>query len=99
MLMFLYPLAMVLIFLSVFSPFFNRDGVVYAFVVVMTIVPALGDMVVAFPSVVSASAFGQLVATWRDAVRPGALLGRTRLNRLSARSRCSRLAGSSSRYL
>ena len=40
--------------------------VVYAFVVVMTIVPALGDMVVAFPSVVSASAFGKLVATWRD---------------------------------
>ena len=66
MLMFLYPLAMVLILLSVFSPFFNRDGVVYAFVVVMTIVPALGDMVVAFPSVVSASAFGKLVATWRD---------------------------------
>lgn len=66
MLMFLYPLAMVLILLSVFSPCFNRDGVVYAFVVVTTIVPALGDMVVAFPSVVSASAFGQLVATWRD---------------------------------
>ncbi|MDC6126145.1 branched-chain amino acid transport system II carrier protein, partial [Limosilactobacillus fermentum] len=44
----------------------TRDGVVYAFVVVMTIVPALGDMVVAFPSVVSASAFGKLVATWRD---------------------------------
>lgn len=66
MLMFLYPLAMVLILLSVFSPCFNRDGVVYAFVVVTTIVPALGDMVVAFPSVVSASAFGQQVATWRD---------------------------------
>ena len=27
----------------------------------MTIVPALGEMVVAFPSVVSASAFGKLV--------------------------------------
>lgn len=64
-LMFLYPLAMVLILLSVCSPLFQRDSVVYFFVVLFTIVPALGDMVVAFPSVVSASGFGQMVASWR----------------------------------
>ncbi|MDK6862317.1 branched-chain amino acid transport system II carrier protein, partial [Gardnerella vaginalis] len=53
MLMFLYPLSMVLILLSVCSPLFKTDGVVYFFVIVFTVVPALGDMVVAFPSVVS----------------------------------------------
>lgn len=68
MLMFLYPLAMVLILLSVASPLFKRDGVVYFFVVLLTIVPALGDMVVSFPSVVSAGAFGKMVAGWRAAL-------------------------------
>ena len=62
MLMFLYPLAMVLIVLSVASPLFHRDGVVYFFVVLLTVVPALGDMVVAFPAVVSQSSFGLWVA-------------------------------------
>ncbi len=66
MLMFLYPLSMVLIVLSVSSPLFNRAGVVYFFVVLFTVLPALGDMVVSFPSVVSASHFGKLVATWRS---------------------------------
>lgn len=64
MLMFLYPLVLVLILLSVLSPLFNRDGVVYFF----TVVPALGDMVVAFPKVVSQSNFGQMVASWRMAM-------------------------------
>ena len=68
MLMFLYPLSMVLILLSVSSPLFHRDGVVYFFVVLFTGVPALGDMVVAFPAVVSASHFGQVVAGWRSAM-------------------------------
>lgn len=66
MLMFLYPLCLVLILLSVFSPMFNRDGVVYLFVVLFTVVPALGDMVVSFPKVVSASAFGNAVAAVRS---------------------------------
>ena len=65
MLMFLYPLSMVLILLSVTSPLFHRDGVVYLFVVLFTVVPALGDMVVAFPAVVSQSHFGLMVAAWR----------------------------------
>ena len=65
MLMFLYPLVLVLILLSVLSPLFNRDSVVYFFTVLFTVVPALGDMVVAFPKVVSQSDFGQMVAFWR----------------------------------
>lgn len=74
MLMFLYPLAMVLILLSVGSPLFSRAPVVYACVVVLTVVPALGDMVVAMPPLVSASALGKLVASWRSAL-PLANLG------------------------
>lgn len=66
MLMFLYPLSMVLILLSVFSPLFKTVGVVYFFVILFTVVPALGDMVVAFPSVVSQSSFGLAVASLRN---------------------------------
>lgn len=66
MLMFLYPLSMVLILLSVFSPLFKTDGIVYFFVILFTVVPALGDMVVAFPSVVSQSSFGLAVASLRN---------------------------------
>ena len=65
MLMFLYPLSMVLILLSVFSPLFKRDGVVYLMVVVCTVVPAFFDMIVAFPKVVSQSSFGLSIAGLR----------------------------------
>lgn len=75
MLMFLYPFAMVLILLSVFSPFFNRDPLVYALVVGFTTVPALLDMVAAFPPVVSQSAFGQTLGAFQHNVLPFASLG------------------------
>lgn len=75
MLMFLYPFAMVLILLSVFSPFFNRDPLVYALVVGFTTVPALLDMVAAFPPVVSQSAFGQALGAFQHNVLPFANLG------------------------
>lgn len=75
MLMFLYPFAMVLILLSVFSPLFHRDPVVYGFVVGFTTVPALLDMVSAFPPVVSQSAFGQALTAFQHSVLPFANLG------------------------
>lgn len=75
MLMFLYPFAMVLILLSVFSPLFNRDPLVYAFVVGFTTVPALLDMVAAFPPVVSQSSFGQALGAFQHSVLPFANLG------------------------
>ena len=56
--MFLYPLAMALIFLSILSPLFHKSSVVYVWVVV----PAVFDMVAAFPAVVSQSTFGQAMA-------------------------------------
>ncbi len=60
--MFLYPLAMALIFLSILSPLFHKSSVVYVWVVVFTVVPAVFDMVAAFPAVVSQSTFGQAMA-------------------------------------
>lgn len=38
----------------------------FTFVILFTVVPALGDMVVAFPSVVSQSSFGLAVASLRN---------------------------------
>lgn len=75
MLMFLYPFSMVLIMLSVASPLFHRDGVVYGFVVAFTTLPALMDMVAAFPPVVSASAFGKAVVAFQQAYLPFASMG------------------------
>ncbi|WP_263849269.1 branched-chain amino acid transport system II carrier protein [Secundilactobacillus similis] len=75
MLMFLYPFAMVLILLSITSPLFKRDPVVYAFVVVFTAVPALLDMVAAFPAVVSQSAFGKALGAFQQSYLPFASLG------------------------
>ncbi|KRL05186.1 branched-chain amino acid transport system II carrier protein [Liquorilactobacillus oeni] len=75
MLMFLYPFAMVLILLSVCSPLFKRDPVVYAFVVIFTAIPALFDMIGAFPPVVSQSSFGVAAAVFQRSVLPFASLG------------------------
>ncbi len=75
MLMFLYPFSMVLILLSVASPLFHRDGVVYGFVVAFTTLPALMDMVAAFPPVVSASAFGKAVVAFQQSYLPFASMG------------------------
>lgn len=75
MLMFLYPFSMVLIVLSVTGRLFNYDRVVYAFAIGFTTLPALMDMVVSFPPVVSASAFGKAVADFQSAYLPFASMG------------------------
>lgn len=75
MLMFLYPFAMVLILLSVFSPLFKRDSVVYFWVVILTTVPALMDMLASFPSVVSQSAFAKMVGNFQQSYLPLASIG------------------------
>ena len=64
-LMFLYPLAMVLIFLSVFSSFFKKNSFVYLTTIVMTFIPAFLDMVAAAPSLVTQSAMGKSLLTLR----------------------------------
>ncbi|GAA6114154.1 branched-chain amino acid transport system II carrier protein [Apilactobacillus apinorum] len=75
MLMFLYPFAMVLILLSVFSPLFQRDPVVYFWVVLFTTVPALMDMLASFPPVVSQSTFAKVVGGFQQHYLPFASIG------------------------
>ncbi|MBW1605910.1 branched-chain amino acid transport system II carrier protein [Lactobacillus sp. Sy-1] len=75
MLMFLYPFSMVLILLSVTSPLFKRDPVVYGMVVLFTVVPAIFDMLAAFPPVVSQSGFALAVAKFQHSVLPFANVG------------------------
>ncbi|KPN79316.1 Branched-chain amino acid transport system II carrier protein [Apilactobacillus kunkeei] len=75
MLMFLYPFAMVLILLSVFSPLFKRDSMVYFWVVLLTTVPALMDMLASFPPVVSQSAFAKMVGNFQQNYLPLASIG------------------------
>ena len=65
-LMFLYPLAMVLLFLSVFSSFFKKNSFVYLTTIVMTFIPAFLDMVAAAPSLVTQSAMGKSLLTLRS---------------------------------
>ncbi|GAA2858499.1 branched-chain amino acid transport protein [Pediococcus damnosus] len=74
-LMFLYPLAMALILLSVLSPLFHRDPIVYKFVVTFTVIPALFDMMAAFPPVVSQSALGKLMGNFQQSYLPLAQYG------------------------
>lgn len=75
MLMFLYPFAMVLILLSVCSPLFDRDPVVYGLVVGFTTIPALLDMVTAFPPVVSQSGLGKALTAFQQSVLPFSGIG------------------------
>lgn len=65
-LMFLYPFTIVLILLSICSPLFKRDAVVYGFVVAFTLVPAFLDMMASFPPVVSQSAVGKALAAFQS---------------------------------
>lgn len=53
MLMFLYPIAMVLIILSISGSLFDRDSIVYFCGILFTIVPAILDMIASFPPIVS----------------------------------------------
>ena len=75
MLMFLYPFAMVLIVLSVASSLFKHDPVVYLWTVAFTAIPACLDMVASFPSVVSQSAFGQVLGDFQQKFLPLASFG------------------------
>lgn len=58
-LMFLYPLAIALIFCGLTSNFFNNDTAVYKFVVYFTIIPAIFDGLNASPSIISNTAFAK----------------------------------------
>lgn len=65
-LMFLYPISIVLIILSIGVKFFKKDRIVYSFGVGFTVIPAFLDLVVSMPTVISKSNFGLAVADFRD---------------------------------
>lgn len=53
MLMFLYPLAITLIFLALFSPLFNHQRIVYVMTTIFTLIPALIEGLKTLPSIIS----------------------------------------------
>ncbi|WP_125713686.1 branched-chain amino acid transport system II carrier protein [Companilactobacillus kedongensis] len=75
MLMFLYPLAITLIILSIMSPLFNRDPIVYITTTTFTIFPALIDALNSAPAIISQQGFAQLILKWDKMYLPFAELG------------------------
>lgn len=69
-LMFLYPLAIALIFCGLTSKFFNNDPAVYKFAVYFTIIPALFDGLNAAPSIISNIAFAKAALTFAGRYLP-----------------------------
>lgn len=74
-LMFLYPLAMVLIVLSVFSPLFKGDHVVYKFTMILTLIPAIFDLLINLPEPIASTGFVAGLAKWRLTYLPLASVG------------------------
>ncbi|AQW21174.1 branched-chain amino acid transport system II carrier protein [Lentilactobacillus curieae] len=74
MLMFLYPLAITLIILSITSPLFNKDRRVYIWTTIFTIIPAILDAIASAPAIISKSAIAQGILKL-DNFLPGASLG------------------------
>lgn len=64
-LMFLYPLAIVLIILSLFSPLFKGDKVVYKVTMVLTLVPAIFDLIAHLPAPIAGTSFYNTVSQFR----------------------------------
>lgn len=65
-LMFLYPLSMVLIVLSVMAPIINKDSTVYFFTVLFTVPPALLDFINALPDIARNQAWAQALLKVRS---------------------------------
>lgn len=74
-LMFLYPLSMVLIILSVLSPYIKRDHVVYKITILLTLIPAFLDLIVNLPAPVANTSFVKAVAAFRMQYLPLANIG------------------------
>lgn len=74
-LMFLYPLAIVLIILSVCSPLFKDDMVVYKITMLLTLVPAIFDLITNLPAPISGTQFYKVVSQIRLQYLPLANIG------------------------
>lgn len=69
-LMFIYPLCITLILLSLASPFFNRARVVYIVTTIFTIVPSIVDGLNAAPAFIAKSAFVQSLTQFESHYLP-----------------------------
>lgn len=74
-LMFLYPLAVTLILLTLFGKFFDNDRTVYGWVTSFVMVAATVDFLNALPEGITASLHIQTAAQWAQSVLPFAALG------------------------
>ncbi|GAY72492.1 branched-chain amino acid transport system II carrier protein [Lentilactobacillus kosonis] len=74
MLMFLYPLAITLIILSIASPLFKQDHKVYSWTTGFTLVPALLSAIASAPAIISESPFAKVVSQLNNFL-PGADMG------------------------
>ena len=75
MLMFLYPIAMVLIILSISGSLFDRDSIVYFCGILFTIIPAILDMIVSFPPIVSQQSWALQLKAFQLKFLPFANIG------------------------
>ncbi|WP_347283824.1 branched-chain amino acid transport system II carrier protein [Lactobacillus taiwanensis] len=74
-LMFLYPLAIVLIILSLFSPLFKGDKVMYKVTMALTLVPAIFDLITHLPAPIAGTQFYKAVSQFRLQYLPLANIG------------------------
>ena len=74
-LMFLYPLTIVLIVLSVCSPLFKRDHVVFKISMILTLIPAIFDLISNLPEPLASTSFVKEVITLRLHILPLANIG------------------------
>src|SRR5699024_8185768 len=74
MLMFLYPLAITLIILSIMSPIFERDPIVYVITTVFTIIPAFIDALSSAPAIIADQNLIQMILKWDKMYLPFAKL-------------------------
>lgn len=61
MLMFLYPLAITLIALSIASPLFKKSRIIYIMTTIFTIIPAIIDAIASAPAIISTSGWAKAI--------------------------------------
>lgn len=74
-LMFLYPIAIVLIFCGITSRIFKNDTVVYKFTVFFAIIPAIFDGINAAPSIITSTTFAKAMISFAGHYFPMFSLG------------------------
>lgn len=75
MLMFLYPLAITLIALSILSPLFKQARIVYIMTTIFTIIPAIIDGIASAPAVISGSSWAKSILSLDQTLLPFAGYG------------------------